>query len=162
MREDVITLCADNAMLVLDEIADAIGTGHAGHSRCGAWPGARGGSQSAAIARLGDAAFFATKTLAAVVDSGVSARDVLEGARPKPHFSRKAALEQQVRLWSDQALATATERLLMATATAADLWAVRNHHAPGFSGADADGGTTLSRAQRWSFSMTRSSCSSER
>ena len=50
-----------------------------------------------------------------VVDSGVSVRDVLEGARPKPHFSRRSALEQQLRLWSDASLATAGERLLRAT-----------------------------------------------
>jgi DNA polymerase-3 subunit delta len=40
---------------------------------------------------------------------------VLEGARPKPHFSRRAALEQQLRLWSDAALAQALDRLLRAT-----------------------------------------------
>ena len=51
----------------------------------------------------------------AVVDSGVSVRDVLEGARPKPHFSRRSALEQQLRLWSDASLALATDRLLRAT-----------------------------------------------
>ena len=49
------------------------------------------------------------------MDGGTAPRDVLEGARPKPHFSRKSALEQQLRLWSDAAIGTAMDRLLRAT-----------------------------------------------
>jgi DNA polymerase-3 subunit delta len=114
-REDVLTLCADNAALVIDEVADAIGTGHAGRL-------------DAALGRALAAAVNPQQLLAAVsqhfaqlrrwrtqVDAGVSPRDVLEGARPKPHFSRRSALEQQLRLWSDAALATAADRLLTAT-----------------------------------------------
>jgi len=41
---------------------------------------------------------------------------VLDGARPKPHFSRRASMEQQLRLWSDPALAAALERLQLASA----------------------------------------------
>ena len=37
-----------------------------------------------------------------VVDTGVGVRDVLEGARPKPHFSRRSALEQRPRSSSRQ------------------------------------------------------------
>lgn len=114
-REDVLTLCADNAALLLDEIADAIGTGHAGRL-------------DAALGRALAASVKPQQLLAAValhfsqlrrwrtiVDAGTAPRDVLEGARPKPHFSRKSALEQQLRLWSDASLALATERLLHAT-----------------------------------------------
>jgi DNA polymerase-3 subunit delta len=114
-REDVLTLCADNAALVLDEVADAVGTGHPE-------------KLDAALSRALAAAVNPQQLLAsltmhftqlrrwrAVVDTGVSVRDVLEGARPKPHFSRRAALEQQLRLWSDGALATASDRLLRAT-----------------------------------------------
>ncbi|RYE09121.1 MAG: DNA polymerase III subunit delta [Hyphomicrobiales bacterium] len=116
VREDVITLCADNAMLVLDEVADAIGTGHA--ERLDA---ALGRALSAAVnpQQLLSSVmlhFTQLRRWRSVVDSGVSARDVLEGARPKPHFSRKSALEQQLRLWSDPALAIATERLHQAVA----------------------------------------------
>jgi DNA polymerase-3 subunit delta len=114
-RADVLTLCADNAALVLDEVADAIGTGHAERL-------------DAALGRALAAAVNPQQLLAAVslhfaqlrrwrtiVDAGTSARDVLDGARPKPHFSRKSALEQQLRLWPDASLALATERLLAAT-----------------------------------------------
>ncbi len=50
------------------------------------------------------------------VDAGSSVRDALDGARPKPHFSRRSALEQQLRLWSDASLALAMSRLYDATA----------------------------------------------
>jgi len=114
-REDVLTLCADNAALVLDEVADAIGTGHPE-------------KLDAALSRALAAAVNPQQLLSSltmhfnqlrrwrtVVDSGVAVRDVLDGARPKPHFSRRSALEQQLRLWSDGSLALATDRLLRAT-----------------------------------------------
>ena len=110
-REDVLTLCADNAALVLDEVADAIGTGHADRL-------------DAALSRALSAAVNPQQLLSAVslhfaqlrrwrtiVDAGTSPRDVLAGARPRPHFSRTSSLEQQLRLWSDASLAIAAERL---------------------------------------------------
>ena len=115
-RADVVALCADNAMLVLDEIADAIGTGHAEKLDSAlnrALAAAVNPQQILAAVALH---FAQLRRWRAVVDSGTSVRDVLDGARPKPHFSRRAALEQQLRLWSDAALATATDRLYGATA----------------------------------------------
>jgi DNA polymerase-3 subunit delta len=114
-REDVLTLCADNAALLIDEIADAIGTGHAEKldlALSRALAASINGQQLLSSAMLHFAQLRRWRT---VVDSGVSVRDVLEGARPKPHFSRRAALEQQLRLWSDAALAIATTRLHDAT-----------------------------------------------
>ena len=112
---DVLALCADNAALVLDEVADAVGTG-------------RPDRLDAALGRALAAAVNPQQLLAAltqhftqlrrwrtVVDSGASVREVLDGARPKPHFSRRAALEQQLRLWPDASLALALDRLLRAT-----------------------------------------------
>jgi DNA polymerase-3 subunit delta len=49
------------------------------------------------------------------VDAGRAGREVLDGARPRPHFSRRAAMEQQLRLWTDPALSTALERLQLAS-----------------------------------------------
>jgi DNA polymerase III subunit delta len=103
LREDVVTLCADNAMLVLDEVAEKLDA-------------ALGRALAAAVnpQQLLSSVmqhFTQLRRWRAIVDSGVSGRDVLEGARPKPHFSRKSALEQQLRLWSDPALAIATDRL---------------------------------------------------
>jgi DNA polymerase-3 subunit delta len=115
-REDVITLCADNAAMVVDEIADAIGTGHAGRldqALSRALSGAVNPQQLLASVMLHFAQLRRWRT---IVDGGTSVRDVLEGARPKPHFSRRSALEQQLRLWNDASLATTMGRLHDATA----------------------------------------------
>ncbi len=114
-RDDVLALCADNAALVLDEIADAIGTGHAE-------------KLDLALSRALAANINPQQLLAGVmlhftqlrrwrtgVDAGASAREVLDGARPRPHFSRRSAMEQQLRLWNDASLAAATARLHEAT-----------------------------------------------
>src|SRR5690606_33661869 len=59
--------------------------------------------------------FTALRRWRTEVDAGRSVREVLDASRPRPHFSRRAALEQQVRLWSDRALAAVLERLQTAT-----------------------------------------------
>jgi DNA polymerase-3 subunit delta len=114
-RNDVLTLCADNAMSALDEVADAIGTGHPEALEKAL---ARAYSASVDSQRLLITVtqhFLALRRWRAGVDDGRSARDVLDSGWPKPHFSRRNALEQQVRLWSDTAIANAADRLLTAT-----------------------------------------------
>ncbi len=114
-REDVLTLCADNAALVIDEIADAIGTGHAGRldqALSRALAGAVNTQQLLSSVMLHFAQLRRWRTL---VEAGSSPREVLDGARPRPHFSRRSALEQQLRLWNDASLATAMSRLHDAT-----------------------------------------------
>jgi len=114
-RTDVLTLCADNGALVIDEIADAAAAGRADRldealTRALALsinPQQLLASMSGHLATL--------RRWRAEVDAGRSIRDVLDNARPRPHFSRRSALEQQLRLWSDSALSTATARVLAAT-----------------------------------------------
>lgn len=115
-RNDVLVLCADNAALVLDEVADAIGTGHAERLDLALTRalGAQVNPQQLLISLTQH--FTQLRRWRTLVDAGSSAREVLDGARPKPHFSRKAAMEQQLRLWSDAAIASALNRLLLATA----------------------------------------------
>ena len=114
-RADVVALCADNAALVLDEVLDATGSGHAERLEL-----AVNRALAAAVSPqqlLGSAVqhFGALRRWRGEVDAGGAPRDVLERQRPRPHFSRKATLEQQLRLWSDDALAAAIERLQLAT-----------------------------------------------
>jgi DNA polymerase-3 subunit delta len=114
-REDVLTLCGDNAQLLLDQVLDATGTGHPARLE-----GALDRAFSAAmnpqqILSMALSHFTQLRRWRTEVDAGRSAREVLDGARPRPHFSRRAALEQQVRLWSDTALAAAMARLQRAT-----------------------------------------------
>lgn len=114
-REDIITLCADNGALAIDQIIDAAGTGHPekmDDALNRALANAINPQQLLATA-LGH--FAMLRRLRTEVDAGKSASAVLEGARPKPHFSRRAALEQQLRNWGDEQLANACERLYQAT-----------------------------------------------
>lgn len=113
---DVTLLCADNGALVIDTIIDSTGSGHAEKLEL-----ALNRALASAIdpqRLLGTATnhFVSLRRWRAIVDTGKSAREAINSARPKPHFSRTATLEQQVRLWSDPALAMASERLLQATA----------------------------------------------
>lgn len=115
-RDDVLVLCADNAALVTDEIADAATTGRAERLDEAL---TRALAQSVDPQQLLSTLTRHLATLRrwrAEVDAGRSVRDVLDGARPKPHFARRAALEQALRLWNDEALAAAAARLLATTA----------------------------------------------
>ena len=114
-REDVLTLCADNAALVLDEIADAIGTGHAERLDMALSRALAANINPQQLLSGVMQHFTQLRRWRTVVDSGKSVREVLDGARPRPHFSRRSAMEQQLRLWNDAALATATTRLHDAT-----------------------------------------------
>ncbi|MHB1109463.1 MAG: DNA polymerase III subunit delta [Devosia sp.] len=124
-RNDVLTLCADNAALVVDEIIDAAGTGHAARldeALDRALAASVNPQQLLASALLH---FSTLRRWRAEVDAGRSTRDVLESVKPRPHFSRKSVLEQQLRLWSDEALGAACERLHLATADARKRYAVQ-------------------------------------
>jgi DNA polymerase-3 subunit delta len=114
-REDVLTLCADNAALVIDEVVDAIGTGHSDRLDT-ALMRALGAAVNPQQLLISTTQHFAQlRRWRTAVDGGASPREVLDGARPKPHFSRRSALEQQLRLWSDPSLAIAADRLHQAT-----------------------------------------------
>ncbi|HQZ12271.1 MAG TPA: DNA polymerase III subunit delta [Devosia sp.] len=115
-RADVLTLCADNASLAIDAILDSAATGHAARldEALDRALAAAVNPQQLVIMALGH--FAMLRRWRQDVDAGRSVRDVLDGARPKPHFSRRASMEQQLRLWSDPALAAALERLQLASA----------------------------------------------
>lgn len=125
-RQDVLLLCADNAAMVLDEVIDAIGSGHAARLE-----EALNRALAAAInpqQLLGSTQLhFATlRRWRAEVDLGKSPADVLDGARPKPHFSRKTTLLQQLRLWTDDAIAAAADRLHSASADSRKRYALQD------------------------------------
>lgn len=108
---DVLLLCADNAALVLDEIVDATGGGNAAalDAALGRALGNAVNPQQILAACLNH--FSTLRRWRVEVETGKPASAVLDGARPRPHFSRKSALERQLRLWSDEALSHALERL---------------------------------------------------
>jgi DNA polymerase-3 subunit delta len=115
-HEDVLLLCADNGMLVIDAIVDAAAGGNAERLELALNRALSSAVDIQRILALCVIHFSNLRRWRTEVDLGKSPRTVLEGQRPKPHFSRIGHLEQQLRLWSDQSLATAAERLLQTTA----------------------------------------------
>ena len=115
-RENVLTLVADNAALVLDEIADALGSGHA-QALDTALERALANAVNAQQILISALNHFATlRRWRTEVDAGKSPGAVLDNARPKPHFSRRASMERQLRVWTDEALSAALDRLQSAVA----------------------------------------------
>jgi DNA polymerase-3 subunit delta len=115
-REDVLLLCADNGMLVIDAILDATGGGHAERLELALNRALSSAVDPQRLLAMCTIHFANLRRWRTEVDTGKPPRAVLDNVRPKPHFSRVSALEQQLRLWSDVALATASERILQATA----------------------------------------------
>ena len=115
-REDVLLLCADNGMLVIDAILDATGGGHAERLELALNRALSSAVDPQRLLAMCTIHFANLRRWRTEVDTGKPPRSVLDNLRPKPHFSRVSALEQQLRLWSDAALATASERILHATA----------------------------------------------
>jgi DNA polymerase-3 subunit delta len=115
-REDVLTLCADNAALAIDEILDAAGTGHAARLEAALDRALAAAVNAQQLNTMAIGHFTMLRRWRTEVDAGRAVRDVLDSARPKPHFSRRSSLEQQLRLWTDAALGTALERLQLASA----------------------------------------------
>jgi DNA polymerase-3 subunit delta len=115
-HEDVLLLCADNGMLVIDAIVDAAAGGNAERLELALNRALSSAVDAQRILAISVIHFSNLRRWRTEVDLGKSPRGVLEGLRPKPHFSRIGQLEQQLRLWTDQALSTASERLLQVTA----------------------------------------------
>jgi DNA polymerase-3 subunit delta len=115
-REDVLLLCADNGALVIDAILDATGGGHAEKLELALNRALSSAVDPQRLLAMITIHFANLRRWRVDVDAGKTPRAVLDGLRPKPHFSRAAALEQQLRLWTDSALATASDRILQTTA----------------------------------------------
>lgn len=113
-RNDVITLCGDNAALALDAVVDAIGTGHAGRFDEAMTRALSGGTDAQRLLIVALGHFSRLRTMRAEIEGGSSADTVIARATPRIHFSRKAVMEQQLRLWNDTGLAAACSRLAAA------------------------------------------------
>ncbi|WP_116652471.1 DNA polymerase III subunit delta [Pelagibacterium sediminicola] len=115
-REDVTALCGDNAALAIDAVVDAIGTGHAGRFDEAMTRASAAGTDTQRLLAVALNHFSRLRTMRADIDAGASANQVLSRATPRIHFSRKPAMEQQLRLWTDTGLAAACARLAEAVA----------------------------------------------
>lgn len=114
--EDIETLSGDNATIAIDEILDSAGTGRAEKLDRAISRAFNAGvdTQRLLIATLNH--FTWLRRLRTEVDGGTQPRAVLDKQRPRPHFSRKSNLEQQLRLWNDDTLAAASTRIYDAIA----------------------------------------------
>ncbi len=114
-REDVLLLCADNGALAIDAILDSTGSGHAEKLELALNRALSANVNPQQLLAMLTNHFANLRRWRTEVDNGKTARAVLEGLKPRPHFSRIGALEQQLRIWTDPALSMAIERLLQAT-----------------------------------------------
>lgn len=115
-REDVTALCGDNAALAIDAVVDAIGTGHAGRFDEAMTRASAAGTDTQRLLAVALNHFSRLRAMRAEIDAGASPDQVLSRTTPRVHFSRKAAMEQQLRLWNDTGLAAACARLAAAVA----------------------------------------------
>jgi len=109
--ENIITLCGDNSKIALDQIVDAAGCGHAANLEAALHRAFNSGTDAQQV--LGSALrhFSWLRKLRTTIDAGSSPAEALRKTFPRPHFSRNSALEQQLRLWNDDALAKANARI---------------------------------------------------
>ncbi|WP_029040966.1 DNA polymerase III subunit delta [Cucumibacter marinus] len=129
-REDVITLCGDNAALALDQIADAVGTGHAEKLDDAFNRALASGMDVAAILAFMQNHFSGLRAMRRQFDAGTAPAQLVRSGRI--HFSRSSAVETQIRSWSDRALSKAGERIRETTAitrTQPDLAVSATRHA---------------------------------
>lgn len=114
-RDEILLLCADNGALAVDAILDSTGGGHAEKLELALNRALSANINPQQLLAMLTNHFANLRKWRVAVDGGTAPRSVLEGMKPRPHFSRMNALEQQLRLWTDINLATAIERLLQAT-----------------------------------------------
>lgn len=108
--DDVERLCGDNSARAIDAILDAVGSGNARQFDEAFEGAATSGIDPQRVLSAALQHFAGLRRLRLLVDAGQSPKDAVSAARPRVHFSRTSAMERQVRLWSDDALANAIGR----------------------------------------------------
>ncbi len=114
---EIMLICGDNSTLTIDNIVDNTGTGRVDllDKNIKQAFAVNIEPQRMLISALNH--FSMLRKLRAQMEiENRSAADILQSHKPRPHFSRKSALEQQLRLWSDQRLALASDRVYQAIA----------------------------------------------
>ena len=109
--DDVEKLVGDNSIRAIDAIVDAIGNGDAAALDSALSAALAGGIDSQRILSAALNHFLQLRRLRRLVDAGETPKQALDAARPRVHFSRAAAMERQLRVWPDHALAQACARL---------------------------------------------------
>jgi len=115
--KDIIALCGDNSILAIDQILDSAGTGRVDLLDKAISQAFQSNidPQRLLISALNH---FTTlrKMRSDMEKCNKSAGEILNTQKPRPHFSRKSALEQQLRLYNDMRLSSACDRIYQAIA----------------------------------------------
>lgn len=109
--EDVVNLCGDNSSQAIDAIIDAIGSGHAANFDEAFRSATASGVDPQRILSTALMHFATLRRMRTRLDAGTPLKEILNTARPRPHFSRMAAMERQLRMWSDDSLSAACSRI---------------------------------------------------
>ena len=112
---DVHALCDDNAMVALDTLVDAIGVGNAALLEASLNRSFSAGLDAQLLLNASARHFHFLRTVRQKIDNGSNAARALENTYPKPHFSRKQQISNQVQRWSAPALKRASKRIFDAT-----------------------------------------------
>lgn len=112
---DVQILCGDNAIIALDELVDAVGLGQLANLEIALNRSYTAGQDSQLILNVCNRHFQFLRNVRAKIDAGTNAGTALANTFPRPHFSRKNKVDQQVSRWSSSALSKASTRIFEAT-----------------------------------------------
>lgn len=109
--DDVISLSGENAALDLSQIVDSAATGHTQKLEAALIRALDAGTDPNRIMAVALSHFTALRQMKAAMATGKTAEQAMKSQRPAIHFSRQRSVEQQLRLWNDQALGRACERI---------------------------------------------------
>ncbi len=112
---DVQNLCADNAMVTMDRILDATGTGQPAELEKQLTRGLESGLDPQLVLISLNRHFLMLREAAASMTNGASPATAMQGLRPRPHFSRKNAIQTQLTIWNPEMLEKALADIFRAT-----------------------------------------------
>lgn len=105
--DDVEAVIGDAAEQTIDRVISAAASGRAGQALRECDRAVASGEDPQAVVAALQRYFHRLHRLRAQADAGVRLEDAMRQLRPEPHFRHKAALEEQVRLWSMDQMALA-------------------------------------------------------
>ena len=115
---DIVQLCGDNARLSLDQILDSTGLGIPGQLEKHLNHGLSSGLEPQLILTVLVRHFYLLRQARLTLENGQTPSRAISSLKPRPHFSRTPAMENQVQKWTLTALETALKDMMEATANA--------------------------------------------
>lgn len=115
-EEDILALSGDNSTIAVDQIIDAVGTGHLPQLEIALSKARLASIDSGRILRATMNHFIMLQQLSAkAAQSGQRASDLVDPRRLRFHFSREVSIKTQARLWSAENLIRAISQIQLAS-----------------------------------------------